>query len=308
MNSIYMNVISGVSIGFLGYTMFVVLDTIIKKYLVNDYSVFQINFYICLFSFIPTLITIQTLNKWKSLNNNIIFLQLFRGIFGLISGALVVNSFKNHALNEIYPILFSAPLFLTMLSHFFLNEKVGIRRWVAVIIGFIGVLIVSRPGTIHFSISYLGLIFSALLMSVNIALVRKFSGNQSSISFTFYAFLSATIVNGLLTINNHIIMSINDTLILLLCGIICGLAGNCLTIASKFLESSVFAPIQYSQIISGSILGFLIFNDLPDFYEIVGSIVIVLSGIYIIYRETVKGIRPFMKQDARFRDKFNRGH
>ena len=303
-----MNVISGVSVGFLGYTMFVVLDTIIKKYLVNDYSVLQINFYICLFSFIPTLITIQTLNKWKSLNNNIIFLQLFRGIFGLISGALVVNSFKNHALNEIYPILFSAPLFLTMLSHFFLHEKVGIRRWVAVIIGFIGVLIVSRPGTIHFSISYLGLIFSALLMSVNIALVRKFSGNQSSISFTFYAFLSATIVNGLLTINNHIIMSFNDTLILLLCGIICGLAGNCLTIASKFLESSVFAPIQYSQIISGSILGFLIFNDLPDFYEIVGSIVIVLSGIYIIYRETVKGIRPFMKQDARFRDKFNRGH
>lgn len=303
-----MNIISGVSIGFLGYTMFVVLDTIIKKYLVNDYSVFQINFYICLFSFIPTLITIQTLNKWKSLNNNIIFLQLFRGIFGLISGALVVNSFKNHALNEIYPILFSAPLFLTMISHFFLNEKVGIRRWIAVIIGFIGVLIVSRPGTIHFSISYLGLIFSALLMSVNIALVRKFSGNQSSISFTFYAFLSATIVNGLLTINNHIIMSLNDTLILLLCGIICGLAGNCLTIASKFLESSVFAPIQYSQIISGSILGFLIFNDLPDFYEIVGSIVIVFSGIYIIYRETVKGIRPFMKQDARFRDKFNRGH
>ena len=97
-----MNVLSGVSIGFLGYTMFVVLDTIIKKYLVNDYSVFQINFYICLFSFIPTLITIQTLHKWKSLNNNIIFLQLFRGIFGLISGALVVNSFRNHALNEIY--------------------------------------------------------------------------------------------------------------------------------------------------------------------------------------------------------------
>ena len=303
-----MNIISGVSIGFLGYTMFVILDTIIKKYLVNDYSVFQINFYICLFSFIPTLITVQILHKWKTLNNNIIFLQLFRGIFGLISGALVVNSFKNHALNEIYPILFSAPLFLTMLSHFFLNEKVGIRRWVAVIIGFIGVLIVSRPGTIHFSLSYLGLIFSALLMSVNIALVRKFSGNQSSISFTFYAFLSATIVNGLLTINNHIFMDFNDTLILLLCGIICGLAGNCLTIASKFLESSVFAPIQYSQIIYGSILGFLIFNDLPDFYEIVGSIVIVLSGIYIIYRETVKGIRPFMKQDARFRDKFNRGH
>ena len=71
-----MNIISGVSIGFLGYTMFVILDTIIKKYLVNDYSVFQINFYICLFSFIPTLMTIQILHKWKSLNNNIVFLVI----------------------------------------------------------------------------------------------------------------------------------------------------------------------------------------------------------------------------------------
>ena len=303
-----MNVFTGVSIGFAGYTLFVILDTIIKKYLVNGYSVFQINFYICLFSFIPTLITIQVLHKWHSLKNDIIVIQLTRGVFGLISGALVVYSFKNHALSEIYPILFSAPLFLTMISHFFLSEKVGFRRWTAVIIGFIGVLIVSRPGTIHFSISYLGLFISALLMAVNISLVRKFSNNQSSIAFTFYAFLSAALINGILSFNNHIFMTINDTLILLLCGIICGIGGNCLTIASKFLESSVFAPIQYSQLISGAVLGYIIFNDIPDFYEVFGSTIIIFSGIYIIYRETQKGIRPFIKKDSRFRDQFNRGH
>ena len=303
-----MNVFTGVSIGFAGYTLFVILDTIIKKYLVNGYSVFQINFYICLFSFIPTLITIQILHKWNSLKNDIIVIQLIRGVFGLISGALVVYSFRKHALSEIYPILFSAPLFLTMISHFFLSEKVGFRRWTAVIIGFIGVLIVSRPGTIHFSISYLGLFISALLMAVNISLVRKFSNNQSSIAFTFYAFLSAALINGILSFNNHITMTINDTLILLLCGIICGIAGNCLTIASKFLESSVFAPIQYSQLISGAILGYIVFNDIPDFYEVLGSTIIIFSGVYIIYRETQKGIRPFIKKDSRFRDQFNRGH
>ncbi len=67
-----MNVLSGISIGFIGYTIFVILDTIIKKYLVNEYSVFQINFYICLFSFIPTLLTLYFLNKWSSLKNDII--------------------------------------------------------------------------------------------------------------------------------------------------------------------------------------------------------------------------------------------
>ena len=303
-----MNVLGGVSIGFLGYTLFVVLDTIIKKYLANDYSVFQINFFICLFSFIPTIITIHFLHAWKTLKNDLILIQLLRGIFGLISGAFVVNSFRSHALNEIYPIMFSAPLFLIILSHFFLGEKVGIRRWSAVLIGFIGVLIVSRPGTIHFTMSYLGLFVSAFLIAINIALVRKFSKNHSSISFTFYAFLSAAIINGLLAMNNYVAMTLNDTMILILCGIICGVGGNFLTMASKNLESSVFAPIQYTQLFSGIILGYLVFSDLPDIYEIIGSTIIILSGVYIIYRETIIGVRPFNKKETRFRDEFNRGH
>ena len=303
-----MNVLGGVSIGFLGYTLFVVLDTIIKKYLANDYSVFQINFYICLFSFIPTILTIYLLKAWNTLKNDLIFIQLLRGIFGLISGAFVVNSFRSHALNEIYPIMFSAPLFLIILSHFFLGEKVGIRRWSAVLVGFIGVLIVSRPGTIHFTTSYLGLFVSAFLIAINIALVRKFSKNHSSISFTFYAFLSAAIINGLLALNNYMAMTFNDTMILILCGIICGVGGNFLTMASKNLESSVFAPIQYTQLFSGIILGYLVFSDLPDIYEIIGSIVIILSGVYIIYRETIIGVRPFNKKETRFRDEFNRGY
>ena len=303
-----MNVLGGVSIGFLGYTLFVVLDTIIKKYLANDYSVFQINFYICLFSFIPTILTIYLLKAWNTLKNDLIFIQLLRGIFGLISGAFVVNSFRSHALNEIYPIMFSAPLFLIILSHFFLGEKVGIRRWSAVLVGFMGVLIVSRPGTIHFTTSYLGLFVSAFLIAINIALVRKFSKNHSSISFTFYAFLSAAIINGLLALNNYMAMTFNDTMILILCGIICGVGGNFLTMASKNLESSVFAPIQYTQLFSGIILGYLVFSDLPDIYEIIGSIVIILSGVYIIYRETIIGVRPFNKKETRFRDEFNRGH
>ena len=303
-----MNVLGGVSIGFVGYTLFVVLDTIIKKYLANDYSVFQINFYICLFSFIPTIITIHFLHAWKTLKNDLILIQLLRGIFGLISGAFVVNSFRSHALNEIYPIMFSAPLFLIILSHFFLGEKVGIRRWSAVLIGFIGVLIVSRPGTIHFTMSYLGLFVSAFLIANNIALVRKFSKNHSSISFTFYAFLSAAIINGLLAMNNYMAMTLNDTMILILCGIICGVGGNFLTMASKNLESSVFAPIQYTQLFSGIILGYLVFSDLPDIYEIIGSTIIILSGVYIIYRETIIGVRPFNKKETRFRDEFNRGY
>ena len=126
----------GLLTGFGGYTLFVLLDSIIKKYLVNDYSVFQINFFICFFSFIPTCLFLHFYSGWRVLINNTIHIQLLRGVFGVVGGAFVVNSFINHSFSEIYPILFSAPLILCVMSFFFLKEKVGYNRWAAVLIGF----------------------------------------------------------------------------------------------------------------------------------------------------------------------------
>ena len=203
----------GVFLGFLGYVIFVLLDSIIKKYLVNYYPVIEINFFICLFSLIPILLSLHFISGWKVLINNKIHIQLLRGVLGLICAAIIINSFKNHTFSEIYPILFSAPLIITALSFFLLKEKIGPRRLLAVIIGFVGVLIVARPGTIHFTYSLFLLFVGAVILSVNVILIRRYANNQSSIAFTFYAFLSAAIVNGILSINNHLSMTINDTLI-----------------------------------------------------------------------------------------------
>ena len=157
-----MNNFVGMFLGFSGYTLFVFLDSIIKKFLVQDYPVLEINFYICLFSLIPVSIALQFISGWYVLINNKVHIQLFRGVVGVICGAIVINSFKEHAFSEIYPILFSAPLILTILSYFILKENVGARRIIAVLIGFVGVLIVSRPGTLHFTFS-LFLLFKTYL-------------------------------------------------------------------------------------------------------------------------------------------------
>ena len=93
-----------------------------------------------------------------------------------------------------------------------------------------------------------------------------------------------------------------------MCGIIAGTGGLCISAASKSLESSLFAPLQYFQLIAGFIFGYLFFNYLPDIYEIFGSLIISLSGLFIIYREYKVGIRPFMSKETRFRDISNRGH
>ena len=293
----------GIFLGFAGYTIFVLLDSIIKKYLVHDYPVLEINFYICLFSLIPISLALHFISGWKVLNNNKIHIQILRGILGLICAAIIINSFKNHAFSEIYPILFSAPLILTIFSLFILKEKVGPRRIVAVLVGFIGVLIVSRPGTIHFTFSLFLLFIGAIILAVNVLLIRMYASNQSSIAFAFYGFLTGLIFSAIFVYNVYVPLNGSDIYIFFICGIIAGTGGLCISAASKSLESSVFAPLQYFQLIAGFIFGYLFFNDLPDIYEVTGSLIISLSGLFIIYREYKVGV----SQDSSVKDVINRG-
>ena len=298
----------GLILGFSGFTIFVLLDSIIKLNLVNKYPVLEINFFICLFAFIPIIAALTIVGNWNTLINNIIHIQLLRGVLGLICGALIVNSFKQHALIEIYPILFSTPLILTILSHFILKEKVGIRRWSAVLIGFAGVLIVSRPGTIHFTLPLFGLFFAAIILALNVLIIRRLANTQSSIAFAFYGTVGGLVISGMFSFQNFVSVPLEDLIIFVVCGIIGGIGGLCITGASKILESSEFAPIQYVQLVAGFIMGYLFFKDLPDTFEIIGSLVIVFSGLFIIYRENKLNIRPFESSTSRIRDMFLRGH
>ena len=194
----------GLILGFSGYTIFVLLDSIIKLNLVNKYPVLEINFLICLFAFIPIIAALAIVGNWNTLINNKIHIQLLRGVLGVICGALIVNSFKRHALIEIYPILFSTPLILTILSHFILKEKVGIRRWSAVLIGFVGVLIVSRPGTIHFTLPLFGLFFAAIILALNVLIIRRLANTQSSIAFAFYGTVGGLVISGMFSFQNFV--------------------------------------------------------------------------------------------------------
>ena len=298
----------GIFLGFSGYVIFVLLDSIIMKYFVNYYPVIQINFYISLFSFIPICISLHFISGWKVLINNKVHIQLLRGVLILICAAVIINSFKNHAFSEIYPILFSAPLILTILSYFILKEKIGPRRFIAVIIGFIGVLIVSRPGTIHFTFSLFLLFIGAFILAFNVILIRKYAIEQSSIAFAFYGFLMCLLISAIITYQSYVTLKDNDIYIFLFCGIIGGVAGLCISAASKLLESSIFAPLQYFQLIAGFIFGYLFFNDIPDFFEVIGSLVISISGLFIIYRDYKTETSYLISENTTSTDIINRGH
>ena len=308
MQKIYNNNFFGLLLGISGYSLFVFLDTIIKKYLVQQYPIFEITFFICLFSFIPILATITVVGNWNRLINNKIHIQILRGILAIICGSLIINSFRYHALFEIYPVLFATPLILTSLSYFFLKEKVSKLRWSVVLIGFIGVLIVSRPGTFNFTLAIMGLFIGAFILAINVLIIRFLANSQSSIAFAFYGSVAGLFVSGIISYFNYVPVTLTDLLILILCGIIGGTAGLCISGASKILESSVFAPIQYVQLVVGFILGYLFFYDIPDKFEVIGSFIIVCSGLFLIYRENKLKIRPLVSKKSRTRDMFLRGH
>ena len=300
--------ILGIFSGITGYLIFVLVDTIIKKFLVNGYPVLQINFYITLFAIIPVLFALHFISGWRVLLNNKIHIQLLRGVSGLICAAIIINSFKKHAFSEIYPILFSAPLILTALSFFILKEKIGPKRLLAVIIGFVGVLIVARPGTIHFTFSLFLLFLGAIILAVNVILIRSYASNLSSIAFAFYGFLVGLVISAIITTQIYVPISDGDIYVFVLCGIIAGTGGLCISAASKMLESSLFAPLQYFQLIAGFLFGYLFFGDVPDYYEVIGSLVISISGLFIIYRDYHTGIKSFTSKVQGSSDIINRGH
>ncbi len=212
------------------------------------------------------------------------------------------------ALFEIYPVLFATPLILTTLSYFVLKEKVSVLRWSVVLIGFIGVLTVSRPGTFHFTLAIMGLFIGSFILAINVLIVRFLANSQSSIAFSFYGSVTGLFVSGIISYFNYVPVNLADLFILILCGILGGTGGLCISGASKILESSVFAPIQYVQLVVGFILGYLFFKDLPDKFEVIGSLIIVSSGLFLIYRENKLRIRPLVSKKSRTRDMFLRGH
>ena len=115
-------------------------------------------------------------------------------------------------------------------------------------------------------------------------------------------------VSGIISYFNYVPVTLADLLILIICGVLGGTAGLCISGASKILESSVFAPIQYVQLVAGFILGYLFFYDIPDKFEVIGSFIIVCSGLFLIYRENKLKIRPLVSKKSRTRDMFLRGH
>jgi drug/metabolite transporter (DMT)-like permease len=215
-------------------------------------------------------------------------LQLLRGLSMLASSMLFITCLPLLPLADATAIGFVSPLFITALSIPFLGEQVGPRRWAAIAVGLIGVLLVVRPGTGAFQPAAILPILSALAWAVAIILTRKISGADGTNTTLIYTAVSALFVISLIVPFYWVTPSLRQIGLGLVYGAFASGGQWLVVLAYHRAGASVLAPLTYSQLVWATALGFLIFNTVPDAWTLAGAAIIVASGLYTAHRERVR--------------------
>lgn len=216
-------------------------------------------------------------------------LQLTRGGLAICSGLLFVYAIRHAALVDAVAVSFVAPFFLTILGALFLGEKVGIRRWSAVVIGFIGAMIIIRPGTGAVHPAVLLVLVAAFAYALRQVIGRKLADTDKTHTTVAY---TAIIGSLLISIPLPFIWRTPETathILLIVSMATMGAIAEVLVIkALEVAEAVVVAPIHYTLIIWGTIYGYLVFNQLPDTWTWIGTAIIVAAGMFTLHRSSTK--------------------
>jgi drug/metabolite transporter (DMT)-like permease len=185
-------------------------------------------------------------------------------------------------------IAFAAPILITALSAPLLKEAVGPRRWFAVAFGFCGVLIMLRPGVGVFQWAALAALGSALVYALLMITTRAFKGSESTAALMLYPQLGMSLT-GLVLVNFFwITPTALDLSLFALAGFFGSIGVMCLTHAFRMAPVASIAPFEYSALVWATLLGYLLWGELPDGYTLLGALFVIAGGLYIIYRETRK--------------------
>lgn len=220
-------------------------------------------------------------------------LQVIRGLCILGSLTFIFGALQFLPLAEATVINFTGPLFMVALAGPILGEKVGWRRWAAVVVGLVGAIIVVRPGSDVFQWAALMPIGSALFFALFQLITRKLAGHDSALTTLLYTQVVACVGSLLAAPFFWSPLEFADIAFAFVAGSVGLLAHLCMFNAFRLADASLLAPINYTRIVASVLLGYFMFSDLPDTYTIIGGAVIVGSGLFVIYRETaVKKARP----------------
>lgn len=227
-------------------------------------------------------------NGWRAFHSNALGLQIFRGLLLAGEVSIFVIAFRNLPLADVQAVAGIGPLVATALSVPILGEKVGIRRWTAIGIGFIGLLIIIRPGFGSFEPMLLLPAFGISVFGLYQVLTRVVARHDHPDTTVFYTGLVGLIAMSMI---GPFFWKTPDAtgISLMLCIALFGLGGHALLIKALALApASVLQPLNYITIVWVTLLGYIFYDDLPDLPTVIGALIIVASGLYTFHRERVR--------------------
>ncbi len=257
------------------------------KFLSTDLPVLQITwarYFFTVFFVLPIMFFFfkKNLVRTKKLK-----LQFLRGLILLTANICFFYSISVISLAKALTLAFIAPLIVTAFSPFFLNEKVGVKRWTAVIIGFIGSLVVIRPGFLEINLASLLALGTGVLYGFYLIITRKLSSSDNPLlTLLLTGVVGAIIISSIMPFV-WVKPSLDQWFIMAAIGIFACIGHLLLILSLKYADASKLAPLSYFEIVTNIIIGYYFFNDFPDNWTFLGLFIIVLSGIYISRRETV---------------------
>ena len=213
------------------------------------------------------------------------FLHLKRCISGLIAIVAIFIALRKLPLATVVSITFAAPIFTTIMSIFFLSEKVGFYRWLAVIVGFIGILIISEPGFNSLNVYYLYPIIFCLGLSYVAIAIKQLSSTEPVWLIGLY-FSFSILVMSLFTIpQGWILPNLKDLFLLSMVGILGGLANLWLTQSYKYSDVSLVTPLKYLALLFAIFFGYIFWSEIPSSKTLFGATLVIISSIIIFRRE-----------------------
>lgn len=283
-------ILAGVALSLGAILLLSVMDVAVK-WLSAGYDTVELVFWRGLFGLIPIVVFVAVSGGIPTLRTNKPLIHAGRGLLHLGAVFCFFYAFSVMPLADAYAIAFSAPLFITALSVPMLGERVGRHRWTAVGIGFVGVLIVLRPweglgndglDPLGAAAALVGALFFALI-AISIRWLGRTDSSQATIT---YSNLVVVIVSGALMWTQPTLPAVSDLIVFVSAGLLGGAGIICMTYAFRLAPPSLLSPFEYTAIVWGLLFGVLLFGDWPDRWMLTGCAVVVLAGLYIVYRET----------------------
>lgn len=281
--------IKGALMALISFGIFASHDVVVKV-LGGHYTPFQIIFFSVLFSFpLATLMLMRDATSghlrpvhpwWTAL----------RTAAAVLTGFSAFYAFSVLPLAETYAILFAAPMLITVLSIPILGEKVGLHRWAAIVVGMIGVMVVLRPGTSPLSLGHVAAITAAVGSATASVIVRKIGRDERSAVLMLYPMVANFAVMACILPFVYRPMPIEHLGLVGVISLFGFIAGLFIIAAYRAGDAAIVAPMQYSQILWAAGFGILFFDETPDLLTLVGAGIIIVSGLYIVLRETIGGV------------------